>query len=501
MKKKSKKTGYLLFIIPFTFLISSCSANLLAIKETPKTEPNKIQIDKDTKNLVKGEIDNSSSLSNDHQQQTPDIQHYTAIIVVEPPPASDVANLNAPANEEEYTETEKTIAEEEAEITYDVPIVVNNSVEAHLEYFKTRGRERFELWLSRSGRYIPMMKEILREKELPEDLVYLALIESGFNPYAYSRARASGPWQFMKSTGKRYGLKIDWWIDERRDPKKSTIAAANYLTDLYNMFGSWDLAMASYNGGEGRVQRAMARTKTDDFWQLKKTRHLHKETRNYVPKYMAATIIAKNPVEYDFDINYLEPIQYDEVQIEESTDLRVIARCAGVTYEEIKELNPELRKWVTPPNVNRYILKIPTGTKEIFLENYSKIPSDEKVIWERHLVKKGETISFIARKYRVTVDDLKRINLLKNGVIRKGDHLLIPHAPEGTKASIRLASTPLTEGKHTVYHRIKKGDTLWKIAKNYNVSIASIKEWNRLKSAKDLRAGKSLKLIVNADDL
>ena len=151
-----------------------------------------------------------------------------------------------------------------------MPIVVNNSVEAHLEYFKTRGREKFELWLSRSGRYIPMMKDILRKKELPEDLVYLALIESGFNPNAYSRAKAAGPWQFMKYTGKRYGLKIDWWIDERRDPKKSTIAAANYLTDLYNMFGSWDLAMASYNGGEGRVQRAMARTKTDDFWQLKK---------------------------------------------------------------------------------------------------------------------------------------------------------------------------------------------------------------------------------------
>ena len=501
------KRYYLLVTIIFALFISSCSANLfslqknLSIIEEPKNNSEiKSEIaaapnpDQNTENT------NSDSLASNSDK-------IEQVIVVEAPPVSDVVSLNTPENEEENANAAQAVtdedSEEEEDVLYDVPIVVNNSVEGHIAYFKTKGRDKLELWLSRSGRYIPMMKEILKYMELPEDLVYLALIESGFNPNAYSRARAAGPWQFIKSTGKRYNLKIDWWIDERRDPKKSTIAAATYLNDLYNMFGSWDLAMASYNGGEGRVQRAVSRSKSEDFWKIKKTRYLKAETKNYVPKYMAATIIAKNPEEHGFDIKYLEPIQYEEVIIPESTDLRVIAKCAGVSYEEIKELNPELRRWITPPNVDKYTLKIPLGTQEIFLENYEKLPSEEKILWERHLVKKGETLYSIAKHYRVTVEDLKKINLLsRRERVSEGTYILLPIAPNSEKARIKIAASPLLkEEKNAIYYRIRKGDTLWKISKKYNVSIASIKEWNDIDSARNIKAGDKLKLIVGSDDL
>ncbi len=189
-------------------------------------------------------------------------------------------------------------------------MILNDSVENHLEYFKTRGRDVFQRWLDRSARYIPVMKDIFREKNLPEDLVYVAMIESGFNPYAVSWAKAVGPWQFMPATGKLYGLKIDWWIDERKDPVKSTYAAAEHLKDLHNLFGSWPLALASYNAGAGKVQRAVLRTRSDDFWDLKASRYIRKETKNYVPKFMAATIIAKNPESYGFSIANYDPFKY-----------------------------------------------------------------------------------------------------------------------------------------------------------------------------------------------
>ncbi|MFZ3065235.1 MAG: transglycosylase SLT domain-containing protein [Nitrospirota bacterium] len=500
------KRYYLLVTILFAFFISSCSANLFSLQKNPSIiiDAEESKNNKEIKAEVVTELNSDQTTENTvSDSQTPDSDKIEQVIVVEAPPVSDVASLNTPENEEENIAIAEEDSEEEEDALYDVPIVVNNSVEGHIEYFKSKGRDKLELWLSRSGRYIPMMKEILKDMELPEDLVYLALIESGFNPQAYSRARAAGPWQFIKSTGKRYKLKIDWWIDERRDPKKSTIAAATYLNDLYNMFGSWDLAMASYNGGEGRVQRAILKSKSDDFWKLKKTRHLKAETKNYVPKYMAATIIAKNPEEYGFDIKYLEPIQYEEVIIPESTDLRVIARCAGVSYEEIKELNPELRRWITPPNVETYTLKIPDGTKEVFLENYEKMPSDQKILWERHLVKKGETLYSIAKHYRVTVADLKKINLLsRKERVTEGTHILIPIAPNSRKASIKVTTSPiLKEEKNTIYYRIRKGDTLWKISKKYNVSIASIKEWNDLDSARNIKAGDKLKLVVDTDEL
>ena len=256
---------------------------------------------------------------------------------------------------------------------YQIPMILNDSVENHMEYFKTRGRDVFQRWLERSARYIPVMREIFREKSLPEDLVYVAMIESGFNPYAVSWARAVGPWQFMPHTGKLYGLRIDWWVDERKDPIKSTYAAAEHLKDLHNLFGSWPLALASYNAGAGKVQRAVLRTRSEDFWDLKASRYIRRETKNYIPKFMAATIIAKNPEAYGFVVQPVEPFVYDEVVITESTDLRLIARCAGTTFETIKELNPELKRWATPPDATRYILRIPKGTRESFLASFASM--------------------------------------------------------------------------------------------------------------------------------
>jgi membrane-bound lytic murein transglycosylase D len=258
------------------------------------------------------------------------------------------------------------------ETIYHVPIVYNEYVEGYLTLFQTRLRERFEVWLARSGRYVPMMQNILKRKEIPEDLVFLALIESGFNPQAHSVASAVGPWQFIKSTGERYGLRVDKWIDERRDPVKSTVAAARYLKDLYRMFQSWSLSMASYNAGEGRIMRALASSKTEDFWQLKETSHIKDETKNYVPKFMAATLIAKNPEKYGFFVDYHEPLSYEEVKVSKQTSLKSIAKAVGISVQQMQQYNPELKRDTTPPNYPGYHVKIPHGTKARFLAAFSK---------------------------------------------------------------------------------------------------------------------------------
>lgn len=321
------------------------------------------------------------------------------------------------------------------EITYDVPIVFNTLVENYIVFFQTRLRDRFEQWLARSSRYLTTMQQIFQQQGLPEDLVFLALIESGFNPKAYSRAKAAGPWQFMKATGKKYGLRVDQWIDERRDPIKSTVAAAKYLKDLYEMFGSWPLSMASYNAGEGRIMRAMARTKAEDFWGLR-TSNLRPETKNYVPKFMAATIIAKNPRKYGFFIEYESPFLYEEVHIPKPTSLKAIAKAAGITIRDLKLFNPEIKKEMTPPNYPRYHVKLPVGTKEVFLKNFGAMPEKELNVANaeagadhpgKHRIKRGETISSIARKYDVKVRELLKANQLSpTSTILAGQLIVIP---------------------------------------------------------------------------
>jgi membrane-bound lytic murein transglycosylase D len=404
------------------------------------------------------------------------------------PPSEDVAQLDE-------------VIDDAAEIKpYHIPMILNDSVENHLEYFKTRGRDVFQLWLDRSARYIPVMKDIFREKNLPEDLVYVAMIESGFNPYAVSWARAVGPWQFMPATGKLYGLKIDWWIDERKDPIKSTYAAAEHLKDLHNLFGSWPLALASYNAGAGKVQRAVLRTRSDDFWDLKASRYIRKETKNYVPKYMAATIIAKNPEAYGFIVSKYEPYKFDEVVVEQSTDLRLIARCAVCPYEEIKELNPEIRRWVTPPQFSSYTVRIPAGKKETFQVNYAAIPPEQKVKWERHEVKKGDTLTGLAKQYNTTPEAIRDINGLKKNRIVPGKHVLIPVDINGKAQDISYLTPEQGSKQQQILYRVRRGETLSRIAKRHNVTVADIREWNK-GIGSSVRAGQKIKLVVDVDQI
>lgn len=305
--------------------------------------------------------------------------------------------------------------------------IAEKAVDKNLTLFSDRIKERFSIYLERSGRYLELMKEILKEKSIPEDIVFLPIIESGFNPNAYSVARAVGPWQFISSTAKRYGLKIDWWKDERKDPVKSTEAAASYLSDLHDMFGSWSLAMAAYNAGEGKILRALNRTKSDNYWALLNTTHIRRETKEYVPRFIAASLIASNPGGYGFEnLSYHAPLQYDEVILDKPLDIDVAARCAETTPDVIKEFNPELRRWSTPPNVKTYTLRIPAGKKEVFMETLKDIPEDSRFSIETYIVKKGDTISKIAGKVGIPLNVLLELN--GNGIksAKAGEKIYLP---------------------------------------------------------------------------
>ncbi|OGW24569.1 MAG: hypothetical protein A2X59_03705 [Nitrospirae bacterium GWC2_42_7] len=309
--------------------------------------------------------------------------------------------------------------------------IASKAVERNIGLFSIRIKDKFSLWLGRSGQYIDLMQDILRKKDIPEDIVFLSLIESGFNPNAYSIASAVGPWQFIASTAKRYGLEINWWKDERRDPVKSTEAAADYLKDLYGMFGSWNLAMAAYNAGEGRIMRAMKKSKKVDYWGLLDTKHIRTETKEYVPKFIAASLIATNPKEFGFEeIEYHPPLSFDEVQIETPIDLSVAADCADTTIDEIKKLNPELRRWCTPPDAQAYLLKIPAGTKDSFIEKLSSVPEEERFTIDRYAIRKGDTFKSIAKKTGVPVQAILSLNSMEKVMpLKAGSSLYLP--PKG----------------------------------------------------------------------
>ncbi len=375
---------------------------------------------------------------------------------------------------------------------YDFPICWNEEVKRCIHFYQTTGRRPFVSWLKRSGRYVPKMRKLLKEAGLPQDLVYLALIESGFNPNAYSWARAVGPWQFIYSTGKLFDLRRNWWIDERKDPEKSTKAAARFLSRLYEDFQSWPLAIAAYNCGKGKVLRAIRRVGTDDFWALP----LPRQTKNYVPSYMAATIIAKDPAKYGFDEEVDDPLAWDVVYVDGSTDLRVAAKCAGTTYKKIKELNPELLRWCTPPQVKRYGLKVPSGKGEVFYTKYSHIPVDKKVSWNRHKVRRGETLSQIAEMYHTSVWAIVDANSLKSRHrIIAGDYLLIPVPPSQASKPTLPKERRATRGTKIVY-RIKKGDTLSQIAQGFGVESGDLRRWNGLPKGKHIYPGQELDVWI-----
>lgn len=317
-------------------------------------------------------------------------------------------------------------------VTYDVPVKYNARVEWYLKYFTGRGFNFFSKWLERSGRYLPTIKTILKEEGVPLDLAYVALIESGFNHKARSHARAVGTWQFIKSTADLYDLRVDWWVDERHDFEKSTRAAARFLKHLYGKFGSWEMALAAYNAGEGRIRKAARINKSNDYWVIAKNRRTLKiETRDYVPKFIAAMMIAKNPKKYGFhNLNYHSPLYYDKVNIKYPTDIKVIAKASGATLSEIKKLNPALKRWYTPETNKKedsYEIRIPKGTKQTFTKNINLITRDQLLQFHKHKVQEGESLWSIARKYNTQIHRIVKINNLKRKkVLRQGITLMVP---------------------------------------------------------------------------
>lgn len=387
-----------------------------------------------------------------------------------------------------------------------IPLVLNKKVEKAIEYFTVgKGRKVFTIWLQRSGKYEDLIKQILREEGVPEELFYLAMIESGLRPYARSWAKAVGIWQFVYGTGRMYDLKASWWFDERRDPVKSTRAAASHLKHLYERFGDWYLAMAGYNYSPGKIEKRLSRYGVNDYWDLPR---LPRETRNYVPTFIAAATIAQNPEEYEFAVEYDAPFEIDTVTVNECVDLNVVAECVNSSFTEIKSLNPALLRWCTPPDQDAWVLNLPKGTREIFVKNYEKIPDNQKTSWVRHRIRSGETLSGISQKYRVSIHEIKRFNKIRGTMIRAGSSLVIP-VPQNKKYYTRYASyskpsrstTPNkvvqdVPGREKRVYLVKKGDTLWDIATLFGVTVSQVRSWNGLGRTRTIYPNQKLNIWV-----
>ncbi|MBI4238873.1 MAG: LysM peptidoglycan-binding domain-containing protein [Deltaproteobacteria bacterium] len=417
----------------------------------------------------------------------------------------------------------------------DVPLVMNEKVQAWLDYFTGPGRPWLDRSLQRSGRYIDMMRSALARKGLPQDLVYIALIESGFVNQARSHAAAVGTWQFIQSTGRHYGFSINQWVDERRDPEKAVEKAANFFADLYREFGDWYLAMAAYNGGPGRVRNAIAAVGSNDFWELSAPgrnvfRH---ETREYVPKYIAAAIIAKQPERFGFHrIRYQAPLQYDTATIHEQTDLETVAEAANVPVSTVEDLNPELRSGLTPPG--RYALKLPVGSARRFAREFRQIASNRRVEVATYRARKGDTVDRVAKRYGVSTEKLLAFNHKSNGRLAKGEVLEVPvqkkrsgatievevageeAAPIESVATTTSVASPAPESSNrglapviaaiekrdeapvaatAEAYTVRRGDTLARIAKRTGVAVADLRRWNALETG-EITIGQSLRLTA-----
>ncbi len=369
----------------------------------------------------------------------------------------------------------------------------------HWLILQTVARDKFETYLENAAKYLPLMEKIFKDKGLPHDLVYLPLIESGFKANAYSYARASGFWQFISSTGRLYGLEHNWWYDERRDFEKSTDAAARHLKDLYDTFSSWNLSLAAYNAGSGRISKEMRRKKSSDFWKLK----LPSQTRSYVPLFMAAIIIAKEPEKYGFHPNYPKPLEFEKIKIDKCLSFNNISNATGIPVSDLEILNPELLRGVTPPNLPEYYLRVPPGYTDKFAQVYNTIES-EKTTWAQHQVRRGETVSTIARKYGVSIAAIVQANNInRRHRLSVGQQLIIPIPPGGAtsrKTVVAQAekSKPI-ETDSSGRYLVKNGDTLYDIATAYNVSMSSLRDINNL-SGNTIYAGRWLKIPSASDD-
>ncbi len=379
-------------------------------------------------------------------------------------------------------------AKAEAEIKTtksDLPLVLNDQVAMFINYFSSpRGKATLEHAWARSGRYRDMILETLKQEGVPQDLIYLAQAESGFQPLAVSRAGARGMWQFMAPSGALYGLERNWWVDDRQDPQKSTLAAARHLKDLYKQFGDWYLAMAAYNTGASNVQHAVERTGYADFWELYSRGVLPKETRNYVPIIVAVTIIAKNPAQYGLENVVPEsPEKLDQVTIDYPVDLRLVAECVDAPLDQLQEMNPSLLRLTTPKD-QKFTLYLPAGSQQKYETAIAAVPLDMRTWWRYHRVEQGDTLASIARKYHVSAPAIAEANGLAGDDPSVGAKLVIPMSP-GKQV------TETAYSRHPTRYKVRKGDTIYSVADDFEVSVEKLRKWNHLKGT-SLAPGRTL---------
>ena len=418
-------------------------------------------------------------LNSFEQQQRPLVteqaQDIPPALQSEPAPIDEANEAVAPVDP-----NVKATAAAEVKATHsDLPLMMTDSVAGYINYFSGRGRGVLERALSRSGRYDEMIRNVLKQEGVPQDLIYLAQAESGFHPTALSRAGARGIWQFMASRARGYGLERNLWLDARQDPEKSTRAAAHHLKDLYHEFGDWYLAMAAYNSGPGTVQQAVKRTGYADFWELYKRDVLPKETRNYVPIILAVTIMAKNPAQYGLDEVVREtPPALDTVKINYPVDLRLAAECAGTTPEMLQELNPSLLRWTTPASGTPFEFHLPLGTADSYRTAIAAIPQEMRVWWRYHRIVPGDTLASIARSYRTTPQAIAKANSLEaEAALLPDTALVIPVSPGKHPAS----EDSLSYSKRITRYTVRRGDTVQSVAENFGVSANMVRRWNHLR--------------------
>jgi membrane-bound lytic murein transglycosylase D len=394
---------------------------------------------------------------------------------------------------------------------YDIPVEMQPLVAQYIQFFQGPGRKWFRRWMSRSSRFIPMMQPILESRGIPKDTVYLAMIESGFSVDAESWANAVGPWQFISGTAKMMGLRVDFWVDERKDFIKSTHAAAKYLTILHKDLGHWYLAWAGYNAGGGRLRRVVNRRGTSDFWELSEGKGLARETKHYVPKLIACALVAKHYKAFGFsedEFDYQEPLNFDRVAVPEPTDLEVLAKAAGVSTDALRELNPELRRWCTPPASDEapYMLRVPKGTADTFAENFAKMGPKQRLAYKIHRVRRGETLSQIAYKYGTHTEAILQFNRMRSARLKVNSELVVPipssskralasrdDSPHASNRHARRSSSSSESSSHRVRYAVKSGDTLWTIAQRFSCSVEDLQRWNSLpRRSQTLPVGKVL---------
>jgi membrane-bound lytic murein transglycosylase D len=378
-------------------------------------------------------------------------------------------------------------------------------VQYYLKYFQAMAPSRLAVVLERGARYEPMIRGRLAAQGLPGDLFYLAMIESGWSSEAVSRAYAVGMWQFMRGTGRGYGLRVDTWVDERRDPVKATDAAARHLRDLRERFGSLYLAAAAYNAGAGTVSRGLGRLEPAEemeeaeeagdaaFFRLAETRLLRHETRDYVPKLIAAAIIAKQPARYGIATSPVQPFAYDSLVVSDATGLDVVARLAGVSLGEISDLNPQYLRLATPPG-SESVIRLPTGTGATTAASYEQLPAGERVQYLTHVLRRRERMTTVAANYRIPVAELRAANPKAGSSPRTGTRLVVPTVAIPSAIAIRAAGERRPHHATARTHKVRRGETLTGIARRYRVSLAALKRANSIRNEHALMTGTRLRI-------